>query len=76
MYGTHTTSHIAVEENFTISTTFRDGQYTWKKVCYVQYTGTYEFLLKIYNIHILLEFWKICNIQCTLASKSIFNTLS
>ena len=54
---------------------FRDGQYTSKKEYYIQYTDTHRFLLKIYNIHILWEFWKICNIQYTLVSKSIFNIL-
>ena len=34
----------------------RDGQYTSKKVYYIQYTDTHRFLLKIYNIHILWEF--------------------
>ena len=34
-----------------------------KKVYYVQYTDTHKFLLKICNIHILWEFWKMHNIQ-------------
>ena len=45
-----------------------------KKIHYIQYTDTHKFLLEIYNVHMLWEFWK--NIQYTLAWKSIFNMLS
>ena len=44
-------------------------------VYYIQYKDTHKFLLKIYNMHILWEFKKIYNIQCTLSSKSTFNIL-
>ena len=48
-----------------------------KKVYYIQYTDIHNFFfIKVYNIRILSEFWKIYNIQYTLVSKSIFNILS
>ena len=47
-----------------------------KKVYYIEYTDTHRYLLKICNIHILREFWKIDDVQYTVLSKSIFNVFS
>ena len=49
-----------------------DGQYTYKKVYYLRYTDTHRFLLKIYNIHVLREFWKIYNILLSQKVYSIY----